>query len=233
MALIKNVVSGVSKRATVVTSVIVILVLSAIITVSSLLLSVSETFRDLLLENKKLKKAISNLTNEEQIGYAKVIQQQKRDGKLYTTFKFVQTAPGNKLEQVHSKEYEIDGDVIFFDALIITFDPQLVMDGKKKAMYIWRRVYGETMAPSSGYPIEAPGNQPARYKDFGVELSEKQQDLFWTNIWRLANDTRALEEHGIKAVYGNAIYNQLQPGLIYVFKISGPGQVVIEAVPDI
>ena len=49
------------------------------------------TIHELLAENKNLKQAITNLTNEEQIGYAKVISQETKDGQLFTTIKFVET----------------------------------------------------------------------------------------------------------------------------------------------
>jgi hypothetical protein len=49
----------------------------------------------------------------------------------------------------------------------------------------------------------------------------------------LANDPEALQQHGIKAIYGNAVYKKLKPGLIYVFKISPTGQLIPETVPDL
>ena len=50
------------------------------------------TIHELLTENKQLKQAISNLTDEDQIGYAKVISQRDEDGRLLTTIRFVETA---------------------------------------------------------------------------------------------------------------------------------------------
>ena len=42
-----------------------------------------KTIADLLSENNKLKKAITSLTDENQIGYAKVIKQETKNGKLF------------------------------------------------------------------------------------------------------------------------------------------------------
>jgi len=42
------------------------------------------------------------------------------------------------LKRVLEKEYEIEGDIIHFDALIVKFDEQLVMDGKERTLYLWR-----------------------------------------------------------------------------------------------
>ncbi|MHC4642194.1 MAG: hypothetical protein ACYS32_11160 [Planctomycetota bacterium] len=191
------------------------------------------TIHQLLTDNKQLKQAITNLTDEDQIGYAKVIAQEPNDGRLYTTIKFVETARDDKLKTILEKEYTIEGDIIYFDALIVKFGDKMVMDGKTKALYLWTKVYGEKMAPEKGFVVEEPGAEPERYSELLKVLPIKQKQLFWSNIWDLANDTDKLKDHGIEAIYGNAVYSRLRKGLIYVFKISPTGQVSPEVVPDI
>lgn len=191
------------------------------------------TIHQLLTENKHLKQAITNLTDEDQIGYAKVIAQEPNDGKILTTIKFIETARDDKLKTVLEKEYTIKGDIVYFDALIVKFGDKMVMDGETKALYLWRRVYSEKMAPEQGFAIEEPGAEPQRYSDLLKLLPMKQKQLFWSNIWDLANDPDKLKEHDIEAIYGNAVYSRLKEGLIYVFKISPAGQVYPEVVPDI
>jgi hypothetical protein len=190
------------------------------------------TIHQLLNENKQLKQAISNLTAEEQIGYAKVLKQETKDGKTWTTLRFVETARDDKLKKIVEKDYSIEGDIVHFDALIVKFSDKMVMDGKERAMYLWRRVYGEGTAPQNAFPIESPGDEPARYADLMSRLPVKQKEMFWSNIWDLANDTEKLKQDGISAIYGNAVYSKLKPGLIYIFKISPTGQLYPEIVPD-
>jgi len=192
----------------------------------------TKTVHDLLAGNEKLKAAITSLVHEDQIGFAKVIKQEERDGKLYTTLKFVETARGDILDKVLEKEYEIEGDVVHFDTLIVTFSDQAVMDGKARSLYLWRRIYGENMSPSEGYDIETPGTHPERYAGLLRELRQPEQQMFWEAIWDLANDPEALRDHGIKAIYGNAVYKRLRPGLIYVFKIGADGHVYPETELD-
>jgi hypothetical protein len=190
------------------------------------------TINELLEENKQLKQAISNLTHEEQIGYAKVIEQQTVDGKLFTKIRFVETARGDKLKRVLEKEYTIEGDVVHFDALIIKFGSKMVIDNESRSMYLWRRIYGEKMTPEQGYLIEQPGTEPVRYGDLLSGMSVKHKEMFWKNIWDLANDTGRLRKHDIEAIYGNVVYSRLQEGLIYIFKINSTGQITPEIVPD-
>ena len=193
----------------------------------------TKTVHDLLANNEKLKQAVTTLTHEDQIGFAKVLRQEVRDGTLYTTIKFVETARDDLLETVLEREYEIEGDVVHFDALIVTFTDQAVLDGKARSLYLWRRVYGEKTGPAVGYPIETPGTAPERYASLRRRLRLPEQKLFWDAIWELADNPEALRAHGIKAIYGNAVYKRLRPGLIYVFKIGNDGHVYPETVRDL
>lgn len=193
----------------------------------------NRTIEDLLHENEQLKTAINNLSKEDQIGYAKVLSQETRDGQLFTKLLFVETDPADYTKQILRKEYEVAGDVVFFDALIVTFGDQLVMDGTERAMYMWRRVYGEKQPPEQGFPIEAEGKPSPRYSQLCEKLSIEDGQLFWDEIWQLSNNPKRLEHLGIKAVFGNVVYRKLKPGLIYVFKVSGNGAVNSEFYPDL
>jgi hypothetical protein len=190
------------------------------------------TIHELLAENKQLKQAITNLTQEDQIGYAKVTSQETKEGKLFTTVKFVETARDDKLKKILEKDCTIEGDIIHFDALIVKFGDKMVMDGKSRALYLWRRVYGEKMTPESGFAIEQQGTEPERYKDLLKILPVKERELFWSAIWDLANNPERLKMHGIAAVYGNVTYSKLTKGFVYIFKINSAGQIYPEVVPE-
>lgn len=191
------------------------------------------TIEALLTENKQLKHSIENLTSEEQIGYAKVVRQFEERGKQYTTLKFVETARNDPLEIVFENEYTVEGDILHFDALIVKFTDEFVSDGKARALYLWRRVYGEHMAPRDGFPIEVHGREPERYRGLLAGLPLKQRELFWAEIWDLAHNPGRLKEYGIQAVFGSVVYSELRPGLVYIFKISATGQVYPEIIPDL
>ena len=190
------------------------------------------TIHELLTENKELKEAITNLTDEDQIGYAKVLAQEQAPGGLITRIKFVETARDDKLRRILEKEYEIPGDVIHFDALIVKFGDKMVMDGKARALYLWRRIYSDKIPPEQGFDIGEPGAEPQRYADLLAALPIEHRELFWTSIWDLANDPEMLGEHDIRAIHGSVVYQKIREGLIYVFKIDPKGQIIIEVVPD-
>ena len=45
--------------------------------------------------------------------------------------------------------------------------------------------------------------------------------------------TTRLARLGVRAIYGNDVYRRLQPGLIYSFKISATGDLILESTPAI
>jgi hypothetical protein len=191
----------------------------------------SSSIHSLLTENRALNTALSNLTREEQIGFATVIDQERNElGQLTTKLKFVQTAAGNPKEVVDEQIVSIAGDVIHFDALIVKFDEQMVRDGEERALYLWRRIYGEQTSPEKAAAIQAPGSAPERYHAITKTLNVNDREVFWEAVWSLANDPGRLSEYGITAVFGNAIYSKVEPGKVYLFKIGATGQIYPEVV---
>lgn len=213
--------------------IILIIVIAAGGVIAWRVTSGRQTIQKLLTENKELQKAITNLNAEQQIGYAKVVDQKTREGRLFTRLLFVQTAAEDSSDPILKKEFEIEGDIIHFDALIIRFGNQLVMDGSQRAICLWRRVYGETMKPEDGFIIQQEGTEPAQYAKLCRAFSIQDRGLFWQEIWALSNDPKRLETLGVSAIYGNVVYRKLRPGLIYVFKLSGTGTLYPEVIPDL
>jgi hypothetical protein len=191
----------------------------------------SSSIHSLLTENHELNQAIHNLTKEEQIGYA-VVESTGRDelGQKSLVVRFVQTAAGNPKEIVDEQLFTIPGEVVHFDALIVKFTDEYVRDGKERALFLWRRIYDEATPPEKGEPIQVAGSAPERYHAISKSLKVDDRAIFWEAVWNLANDPQRLSQYGIKAVFGNAIYTRMEPGKVYLFKISATGQIYPEVV---
>jgi hypothetical protein len=211
-----------------------LIVLAALVTAGILGVSFyhsTASIHELLTENHELNKAVRNLTHEEQIGYA-VLESQSRDalGELQSVVRFVQTAPEDPQTIVAEQLFTVPGDIVYFDTLIVKFSTEYVKDGKERALYLWRRIYGEHTQPANGEAIEIPNTAPDRYYSITKSLKLKDRDVFWESIWDLANDQNRLSKHGVTAVFGNAIYTRLQKGKVYRFKIGKTGQIYPEVV---
>lgn len=186
----------------------------------------TSSIHSLLTENHKLNKAISNLTNEEQIGFVTLKSRNRNEqGQVESLIRFVQTAPGKPDEIASEELFVVSGEVIHFDALIVKFSDEYVKDGKGRALYLWRRIYGESDAPADGQLIQSRGQAPERYNAITQSLRLKDQAVFWDAVWNLASDPQQLSEYGVTAVFGNAIYSKIEPDKVYLFKISPTGQI--------
>jgi hypothetical protein len=139
----------------------------------------------------------------------------------------------DETRRVLEKEYEVEGDVVHFDALIVKFGQEYVADGRERALFLWRRIYGEKMTPEQGYPIETPGGASPRYAELTAKLPIREREMFWNEVWRLAENPDRLREAGVQAIYGNGIYTRVRPGFIYIFKIDATGTFYPERVPDV
>ena len=211
-----------------------LVMLAALITAGILGMSfyhATASIHELLTENHQLNKAVRNLTDEEQIGYA-ILESQTRNelGQLESVVRFVQTAANAPKTLVSEQRFTVGGDIIHFDALIVKFTNEYVKDGTERALHLWRRIYGETTTPTNGEAIEIAGTAPERYYTITESLHLRDRDIFWNAIWKLANDPTHLSQYGIHAVFGNAIYTRMQPGKVYLFKISATGQIYPEIV---
>lgn len=194
-------------------------------------LTANATIDELMGENRDLRLSLSNLNEVEQVGYAKVVEQERRNGTLYTTLKLIQTDPRDPTQRLAEQTFSIEGDVVHFDALVVKFAPRLVESGEQRALFIWRRIYGEQQRPADGFAVTHVGEIPARYARLTERLDPDDAALFWQAVWQLAHDPSALEHLGVTAVYGNAVYTQLRPGLIYSLKANTSGQVWPEVFP--
>lgn len=193
----------------------------------------ARTIDRLLGENRALRDALANLTREDQIGLARVLWQKEEGGKTYTRLRFVETDRDHPERRLLEREYTIEGNVVHFDALIVKFDGKLVADGKERALYLWRRIYGETTAPGDGYPIEYEGLASPRYAALGERLGLRDRQAFWSALWSLSDDPERLAKLGVRAIYGSAVYKKLQPDMIYTLKIGATGDLFLEATPAI
>lgn len=189
----------------------------------------TSTIHELLTSNHELTKAINNLTEEEQIGYA-TLESQRTDesGRPVSVVRFVQTAVGAPREIVSEQLFEIKGDIVHFDALIVKFPIDSVKAGTHRGLYLWRRIYGENTEPAMGQAIQESGESPERYHALTKSLRLKDRAVFWDAIWSLANDPQRLSEYGITALYGNTVYTKMERGKIYRFKINTSGQIYPE-----
>ncbi len=181
-------------------------------------------------EIRRLKEVVARLEAERRVAEVLVVGQSRaRDGVLRTRFRFAESAPGRPQA---AREFEIDGDVAYFDALVVKFDREYLKAGdalRGRSVYVFRRVFGEYQEPSKGYPLDPfdKSGVPAAYR-LGDVPSEFEREV-WRGFWSLALDPGRAKALGIRVLQGEAVYARLAPGRLYRLTIEDAGGLNITA----
>jgi len=137
--------------------------------------------------------------------------------------------------------FTINGDVAYFDTLVIKFEDSFVPVERlplseavlqsylaRKAIIFFRRVFSEKQKPEDGYPLDTPGNPPGPYRP-GTDMTPFERQL-WKEFWDLANDPKLAVRRGVRAAHGQAVYTKLQPDKYYVLEKRLSGDLTIRPV---
>ena len=201
-----------------------------------------------MLEQKRLvanlETIIQELTRTVRVAEVYVLEQTQNPVK--TTFKFVEV--NDQREPIgDAKMFTVDGDVVYFDALVMKFEqpfdafdklPLKETDKKelaarmvKKSIISFRRVFGEKQKPADGFPLDTPGQVPAAYRS--NLSSEKYEQELWNGFWELANNPKLARERGVYTAEGEAVYKPLHKDKYYVIEqsISGGLNIVTQDLP--
>ncbi len=182
-----------------------------------------EENRRLQLEQETLERVVGRLTGERRVAQLLVVDQPARpDGTVETVIKFQEfDCDGNPLAV---REFQVAGEVVYFDALLIKFDDQFVGESdllRGKSLVLFRRIFGESQTPEEGFPIDPVRQIPEIYRTASAPTGYEER--LWDRFWEYATDPTAAAEAGVRVAQGEAVYNQLQKGQFWVLAIENDG----------
>ncbi len=120
--------------------------------------------------------------------------------------------------------FGVAGRVPHFDALVIKFDEDYVGRGdplRGTSLALFRRVYGETQSPESGYWLGRRGEVPDVYR-VSAEPSEFEVSL-WREFWSYAADPAKARDAGVRVAQGEAVYAPMSPGERWLLTLEADG----------
>ena len=116
-------------------------------------------------ENQRIALALRLLTIDHRVAEIEVLNQREGQKHLTTTFRFIElTKDGHPIGEV--KEFTVEGDTIYIDALVIKHADSLIDKGdplRSTSVCLFRRVFGEYQEPSKGFPLDPWSSRPAVY----------------------------------------------------------------------
>ncbi|MEQ8762992.1 MAG: hypothetical protein RL885_03635 [Planctomycetota bacterium] len=187
-----------------------------------------EEKKELERRNETLEQIAQRLTERRVIANVVVVDQVRDDdGKLWTDVRIL-VSPRREGDPTPPAKgpFRIEGDIVYFESLIIQFDEEKVKMGdplRGKAAYLLTRVFGEKQAPEDGYPLEdLTSKAPTAYELGEPELAKFEREI-WKEFWKYAQDRELAQADGIDAAYGNAVFLKVGVDKIYEIVISNQG----------
>ncbi len=175
-----------------------------------------------------LEKVAERLTERRVIANVVVLDQTPdENGQIWTTLR-VLLSPRREGDPAPPAfgPFKIEGDILYFETLIIQFDDEDVKMGhplRGKAAYLLTRVFGEKQAPEDGEPLEDIREKPpAAYEVGEPELAVFEREI-WRQFWRYAQDRETAKAEGVDAAYGNAVFLKVDVNKLYEIVISNQG----------
>lgn len=130
-----------------------------------------------------------------------------------------------------SKQFEIDGDMVYVDYLNVTFDDKFIEQAdldRSTSLVLFQRVFGEHQQPVQGFQLDTVGTRPTAYAR-GTETSDFEKKI-WDDFWLIANDPKRAADIGIRAANGEAVSIRVRPGKTYEIDLKASGGMTIRPV---
>lgn len=182
------------------------------------------------VEIERLQTVVKLLKLDHRVALITVLDQKRSDDgtQVHTKFSFVEVnEEGRPLEE--PRVFEIQGDVVYLDAWVVKFGFDYLEQGdplRSTSICLFRRIFGESQAPSEGFALDTGGNAPAAYRT-GGKPSEFEQQI-WSRFWEYANNPTLAKQAGVRAAHGEAPSIKLLPGKRYRVVLQATGGLRID-----
>jgi hypothetical protein len=179
---------------------------------------------ELAEESRKLQQVVERLNVERRVALIDVVQQHSdAAGRVVqTVIRFTETDRDGKLLQ--PLVFGVAGEVPHFDALVLKFEQDFVAQGdalRGHSLALFRRVYGESQSPDSGYWLGGQGQVPDVYR-VNPKPSEFELRL-WQNFWGYASDPEKARGAGVRVAQGEAVYAPMRMGEHWTLTLEADG----------
>ncbi len=170
-------------------------------------------------EQIRLERNISFLKERKRVARIEVLEQiddPEAHGNKRTKIKFFEVGKGDAAFD-ESREFTVEGDLLYVDAQIIKFDPDFLQQNELEqgsTLLLFRRLFGEYQAPHDGFLLDNGSSAPPRFSAEDGMAAQGEADLhgeLWRNFWHYANRPEVVRRSGIRAMHGEAPYVKLVP----------------------
>ncbi len=186
-------------------------------------------------ENRQLQESIGRLTLETRVAEVRVVDQ-IHEGDLVngqpaeqttTTLEFIEF---DRMQRpLPPRKFIIEGDVVYFDSLVLKFDYEDVALGdalRGKSLLMFRRIFGEHQNPVDGYYLDPENDIPDVYR-VDPDPSELERKL-WSRFWDYMEDDKLRAQDGVRIVQIEAPAVKMSRGQVWVLTHQATGDLNLE-----
>lgn len=201
-------------------------VVAALLATAGLFWSSLRSVESLFRENDRLQSALTRLQEETVVAYLWLVSRSSQSDGASTTFVWMEPSAGEPFAGARVDTFTVSGEIVYLDGFLVRFPGALVADGKARALFLWRRAFGDDQAPNDGVPLDDGRGAPPRYEAlFSGALTAAESQRFWDSLWTLAHEPDSLENLGIDTISGQALAVQPRPNYLYTVRVSATGSV--------
>jgi len=176
-----------------------------------------------------LQAALTLLKVDHRLATLEVLEQiEHADGRVETSVVFQELDEGGS-PLGRPRLFKLPGRQAYVDGLVVKFDDDYVEAGdalRGTSICLFRRIFGEDQAPSTGFELDPVGIGPLPYT--GDDDSPELRAL-WAQFWDFANDPELARKAGVRAIHGEAPFIETRPGARYVVELRASGGLSLRA----
>ena len=174
------------------------------------------------------KKVLARLLKETPVAQLIRVGEVKKDGKVWGMRLLWVTLDPVTLAKNQSSTFEVEGDKVYVDALVIKFLSRYVAagDGQRgKSIALFYRLFGEHQRPAEGFSLAGVSEEAWGYSVHGA-LGYFEISLL-KKFWNYSNDSTLATRDGVDCAFGEAVMLKPQRATLYTLSLAHNGSVLV------
>jgi hypothetical protein len=172
-------------------------------------------------EKTQLIEYARRLSASRRVAQVEIIRQQPDDrGRTLTTLLWQEIGPSGALGRPQA--VETFGTQIYFEALVIKFEPELVGQGdaaRGTSLALFRRIFGDQQPPETGAEVDRSSRPPLT----DPRASDPLHDRLWSRFWEMVDDPRVAGQFGVRVAQCEAPSVPVRTGQVWEVSLDAAG----------
>ncbi|MBW7906960.1 MAG: hypothetical protein LC135_11585 [Phycisphaerae bacterium] len=181
-------------------------------------------------EKAELREYARRLSAARRVAQVEVLSQRRDErSRTVTTLLWQEIGPNNALGKPLA--LEVVGEQIYFEALVIKFEPQLVGEGdaaRGESLAMFRRAFGDQQSPDTGPEIDRNTRPPSD----APRAVQALHDRLWALFWQMVDDPKLAQQYGVRVAQCEAPSARMREKSLWEVSLDAAGGLNIRRLPE-